>query len=267
MRAMKHNTRPKFMVARQRLIRQLLSSDKSGAARAALTLVSCTPKMPCRSAACPVCGLAFQAAAVAVVDTFIRGRARAIRNRMTALTIVPASGCLPPAELSVEDFKRVGAEIATALEALDLPATIIGLEASFNEDTTGRFEDHWCVHGHGLQRDWLSKAQTKALRAAFPSSERVQRPILCVPLDQEPEGRLYPFKPERFRRVTRLITDHRARAPYRKSKPYDLRPWQASSLAIVEHQFGFARRLVTHGIDETAFEGLLRALGWARDGP
>lgn len=264
---MKHDPQPKVMAARQRLIHQLRATDFREARELASVLDACTPTLPCRSAACPVCGLAFQQVAVAIVEEFIRAPARAIRNRMTFLTIAPASGCVPPDKLSLEDFERVGAEISAALAAIDLAATIVGLEASFNEDSTGCFEDHWCVHGHGLQVDWMSKAQKCALRAAFPHSELVRRPILCVPLDQEPAGRMYSFKPARLRRVTRLVTDDPTRAPYRKSKRRDLRPWQAVSLAIVEHRFGFSRRLVTHGIDEAAFEGQLRSLGWARDGP
>src|SRR4051812_5424409 len=87
--------------ARARLIRQLRASDEPGATAVADALDACTDSSPCRNAACPVCGLAFQEAAVSVVEHFIGVPARAVRNRMTAVTIVPASGCLPPDEISV----------------------------------------------------------------------------------------------------------------------------------------------------------------------
>ena len=264
---MAHDPHTRATLARVRLIGQLRRSNRSGGAALAAVLADCTPPNPCRSAACPVCGLASQAAAVALVGEFIRTPARAVRNRVTALTIVPASGCVAPDQLAVADFERVGAEIAAALTKLNLPATIIGLEASFNEDTTGRFEDHWCVHTHAIQRDWLSAAQEKDLRAEFPPSELVKQPVHCDPLDRRTAGQDYPFKPERFRRVTVLKTDHQTRAPYRESKHRGPRPWQAVSLAIVEHQLGFSRRLLTHGIDEQLVQQRFQARGWARDGP
>lgn len=264
---MAHDPHSKAALARHRLIGQLRASEVPGAEAVSDVLAACTPAAPCRSAACPVCGLASQATAVSLVEELISTPARAIRNRMTAITLVPASGIVAPEALSVEDFERVGAEITVAFAALALPAAIIGLEASFNEDTTGRFEDHWCVHGHANQFEWLSEVQTSGLRARFPPSRLVRQPVDCKPLDQRSQGRNYPFKPERVRRVTVWVTDHPLRAPYRDSKRRPLRPWQAVSLAIVEHELGFARRLRTHGIDERLIRGRLWAAGWGRDGP
>ena len=201
---MAHNPRTKATLARARLVGQLRRCDELGAAAVAAVLAACTDTHPCRSAACPVCGLAFQATAVALVEEFIRTPAREIRNRMTAITVVPAVGCVPPDALTVADFERVGAQITAAFAALNLPATIIGLEASFNEDTTGHFEDHWCGHTHSIQHDWLSKAQEEGLKDRFPRSRLIRRPVRCDRLDGRDEGRRYPFKPERVRRVHRL---------------------------------------------------------------
>ena len=86
----------KATLVRARLIGQLRRSNEPGAAALAAVLDRCTSTTQCRSAACPVCGLAFQAAAVALVEEFIRTPARAIRNRMTAITIVPGTGFLEP---------------------------------------------------------------------------------------------------------------------------------------------------------------------------
>lgn len=264
---MVHDANSKATHARRRLIGQLRGSEVPKAASLAAVLNACTDMHPCRSAACPVCGTALQQVAVSVVDQFIRVPARAIRSRMHALTIVPASGCLAPDDLTVEACERVGAEIAAAFARLGLLPCIIGLEVSFNEDQTGEVEPHWCVHGHANGLDWLSSTQVKDLRAAFPPSELVKRPIRCEPLDQDIRGRLYPFKPERLRRVTSLVEDDPERKPYRETKRRPLRPWQAVSLAIVDHQLGFQGRLLLHGIDEEAVRRHLAGLGWARDGP
>jgi len=264
---MAHDPHTKMTLARARLTSQLRKSELPGAAALAAVLAACTPSSPCRSAACPVCGLEFQATAVALVEEFIRKPSWTLRNRMTAITVVPTSGCVPPDVLAVEHFERVGAEIIAAFTALNLPATIIGLEASFNEDLTGEVEDHWCGHGHALQSDWLAAHQERALKDFFPRSSLVKRPIRCDKLDRRSAGLQYPFKPERARKVAWLNTSDPERAPFRATKRRELRSEQAPCLALVEHQLGFGRRLLTHGINERVVRQRLEAAGWARDGP
>lgn len=253
--------------ARRHLTNQLRVSDEPGTAALAAILDTCTGTAPCRSAACPACALAFQQAAVAIVEEHIRTPARAIRNRMTALTIVPAAGCLQPDDLSAEACDRVADEIMAALTTLCLPPTAVGIEVSANEDMTGEVEPHWSAHGHLISLEWLSRAQKAGLRACFPPSRLVKRPIHCVPLDQRLEGRLYPWKPDHVRRVIVIKNDKPERGPYRGTRHRALRPGQAVSLALVEHQRGFGGRLRIHGIDEGAVRERLVAFRWARDGP
>lgn len=264
---MAHDPQIKATLAHRQLIGQLRASDQPGAAALAGVLDHCTLVTPCRSAACPICALEFQQAAVSVVEQHIQVPARAIRNRMTATTIVPGTACLAPDDLTVEACQRVATEIMTAFAALGLPPAVIGFEVSFNEDVNGVVEPHWCPHGHSIGFDWLSAAQEKALRAAFPRTPLVKRPVKFDRLDKNPQGLRYPFKPEHVRRVTELVTDHPTRSPYPDSKRRGLRPWQAISLALVEHQRGFQGRLLTHGIDERVVRQQLQGLGWARDGP
>ncbi|MCJ2127572.1 hypothetical protein [Methylobacterium sp. E-045] len=252
----------KASLASQRLIGQLRRSEIGAAAQLADSLDVCTTLRPCRSAACPMCGAEFQDVMVAINGQFIRIPARSARNRAHAVTIVPSTGCVKPEDLSVEAFVKVGDEITTALIRLDYPPTLIGLEASFNEDATGKVEPHWCIHGHTNSVDWPTTKQENGIRAAFLASPWIKYPVHIDLLDDRIEGRRYPFKPERFRRVTQLITDNPGRRPYRDTKQRALRPWQAVSLAIVEHELGFERRLRIHGIDEKAFGEGLRGLDW-----
>ena len=181
------------LIMKRRLLYQLRASNEPEAAAVAAVLDSCIKPKPCQSAACPMCAAAFQEAAVAVVEQHIREPARAIRNRMTALTIVPASGCFAPNDLTVEACERVAAEITTALATLGLPPAVIGFEVSFNEDTTGEVAPHWCAHAHTCGRDWLSAAQVAGLRAAFPRSTQVKRPDqVRAPRSKSP-GAALPF--------------------------------------------------------------------------
>ena len=262
-----HDPSKRADYARRRLIGQLRRAECPDATALADVLGNCTADTPCGSAACPCCGLAHQQAAVSAVDRFIREPARAIRARMTLVTIVPAAGCVAPNDLTVELCRQIINQVVATFARLDLPASVIGLEVSFNEDLTGEVEPHWCIHVHAIVYDWLSDAQGKALRAAFPRSRWAKRPVDIRALDQCVNGRLYPFKAERFRREAYLKTDDPRRGPYRATRSKDLRPEQAVSLAIVEHQLGFGQRLLSHKIDEGALKRHLEGLEWARDGP
>lgn len=262
-----HDPSKRADYARRRLIGQLRRAEFPGATALADILGNCTAGMPCGSAACPCCGLAHQQAAVSAVDRFIREPARAIRGRMTAVTIVPAAGCVAPNDLTVELCRQIINQIVATFARLDLPASVIGLEVSFNEDLTKEVEPHWCIHVHAIVYDWLTDAQKKALRAAFVRSRWAKRPVYITELDHRINGRLYPFKAERFRRQAYIDDSNPKRRPFRATRSKDLRPEQAVSLAIVEHQLGFGQRLLSHKIDEGALKRHLEGLEWARDGP
>ena len=267
MKVAPNSTAREMMQARKQLISRLFQVKSLTAAVLAVTLARCSNAAPCRSAACPVCGLAFQRMAVSVVDHFIREPARPLRDRMTAITIIPASGCVAPDELTPETFQEAADEIQSKLAYLGLPPSITGIEASFNEDLTGKVEPHWCVHGHNIQIDWLSKVQKEQLRGVFPPTSRTPRPIRCDELDGNIRGRLYPFKPQRSRRVTYLKTGRATRKAYRATKHRPLRAEQATTLALIDHDVGLAGRLRLRDIDESAVQQHLLGLGWPRDGP
>ena len=264
-----HSLLQKTTRVRARLIHQLRRIDGPEAAALAATLASCRDTNSCRSAACPVCGLAFQHAACSLVEAVIREPARKLRGRMSAITIIPSTGCEAPEELTGDTFRRSTAEISAALTASGVGPCVVGIEASFNEDETGRVPPHWCVHGHIIALDWLSRSQGDALRSAFPGSDQVRRPVKIEPLDQDIAGRLYPFKPEKVRRVT-YQNDHNSkdnRGPSRDTHRRDLRPWQAVRLALIEHRLSYRGRLITHGIDKELAGRHLWGFGWPRDGP
>ena len=257
----------KASLKQQRLIGQLHRSEIEGAAAVAAHLEACEPATLCRSLACPVCGRAFQEVMVTVGDRFIRTPARAVRNRTHQLTIVSETGCVGLDELSPEVFERVGAETTAALADLGLPPALISLEASYNEDETGRLPPHWCAHTHGFGLDWVSAAQERGLKDRFRPSPWVKNPVRIDLLDQRIAAQRYHFKSERFRRVTELVTDHPTRNPYRDTDYRPLRPDQAVRLALAEHELGFGKRLLIHGIEAEAVRRHLASLGWPRDGP
>lgn len=252
----------------RRRIHQLRAAGRPEDRRLANALARCTEADPCRSGACIHCGRDFQRAAFDFIEQEIRVPAlRDVRGRMSALTIVPPVDCLTPADLKASACRRVMADVVAALDACEVSTYALSLDISFNEDTTGKLEPHWCAHVHGATREWLSDSQEQALGEAFPPSRMVSRPVDVDHLDRNETGRLYIFKPDRVRRVTFRNDRNPKRRPYRDSARRTLRPWQAVALAHVEHELGFDYRLVTHGIDENAVGAALDAFYRARDGP
>ena len=251
----------------RRRIHQLRAAGCPEDLHLANTLAQCTRDFPCRSAACINCGRAFQQIAFQLYDKHIRGFARRdLRGRMFAITVVPATGCLAPDDLTADACRRVVDDVCTALAACGTSVYALSLDISFNDDTTGAVCPYWSAHAHVAGPDWWSKAKGKSFKAAFPASVLVSRPVRIDQLDANDVGLLYLFKPNRVRRVTYLNESHPSRAPFRDNHRYVLRPHQAVTLAHVEHELGFAYRLIASGINKDTINDALVAFYSARDG-
>lgn len=251
---------------RSQLVYRLGKADSRAARRLSRLLSKCGSD-ECGSAACPVCCGHHQAAASSLVDVFIQQPASALRGRCTLVTVVPSIGIADPRTLTAQHFAEVRKALASALAAVGYGPAVFGIEASFVEDATGRFANHWSVHAHGIALDWPSEELERNLRAWFPPSGPILKPVDFERLDGRVNAALYVFKAERFRRDVRLSTATDKRAPHRKGIPRPLRPEQAVELALVDHEVGFRDRLLTHGIDEDHVSACLKALNWPRDGP
>ena len=251
------------------LIRHLRDAELPGAAALARTLMRCDDRRPCRSAACPHCGREFQLALFKLYREQIKAPARLRhRGRTSVLTIVPAAGIIEPEHLDAEVLHRVSEEVADALAACRLPPAIVTLDVSYNEDDRGRTPEHWCVHAQGVVSNWLSEGHLEALRARFPRTSRIRKPVDTDTLDNNPRGALYHLKPDRCRRVSYVVPAvEGGRNAYRDTKRYSLRPMQRVALALAEHEVGFEGRLISHDIGADAVEALFDAFYRVRDGP
>ncbi|WP_019905864.1 hypothetical protein [Methylobacterium sp. 77] len=264
---------PYYLKARRQNRRRLIGRLEHGSnaeRQLAATLVACTEADPCLSGACTECGGLLQLAALDLANRFVRGPARALRGRMTMITVVPSWGCVLPRELDAAVCRRVLAAVKAAAVASGITPSIFSLDISFNEDLTGKGPlPHWCVHAAGLATDWFSPAQERPFRAAFSRSSWVKRPVWFERIDASGAADLYALKPDRGRRVT-VWNERRLNAgggPSTKTSPRGLRAIQADELAMVEHQLGLAGRVIGCGIDNDAVERALGGFNWARDGP
>ena len=251
----------KLAVWRQKLIRWL--SQAGGKLEVALSriLASCTRDTPCRNAACPMCGLCYQIVGVAAIEELLDPHTRKFRGRMSLVTIIPEVGLIAPGQLRPHHYGQVKAKVEAAFRENGLEPALGCVEASFEEDLSGRVADHWALHAHVIVAEWLSLEQTAGLISAFPRSDRIGRPVMWQRLDDELAVRAYPFKPERFRGVSQDfgVTD---RKPPRQR---ELRHWQAVELARVEHQVGLVRKLISHGIDIETLHKHFNSMKRSRD--
>ncbi|WP_311274938.1 hypothetical protein [Methylobacterium sp. WCS2018Hpa-22] len=105
---------PNYLAARRQNRRRLIGRLKKGSdaeGQLAATLVACTEADPCLSGACTECGGRLQLAALDLADQYVREPARALRGRMTMITVVPSWGCILPGELNVAVCRRVLAAV------------------------------------------------------------------------------------------------------------------------------------------------------------
>lgn len=248
------------LLTRDSLIKRLLASTKVTTTALASALTKCTNAAPCHDGACPLCGLKFQNAAIELIEQVIGKAATACRGRMSMLTIVPATGIASPDDLTHGIVTQVIAEVKAALQVVGCPPGILCVDVSFNEDLTGEVSPHWCVHVHGIILDWLSLTQKVELKGWFPSSDKVKRPVMVVPLDDRPDAPLYVCKPQRERRETYLNDSGRdERRPHRATRSKVLRPAQAVALAGIEHRVGLMGRLFGHGVSDEVIQRHLEA--------
>lgn len=252
------------VLQQRRMIRWLKAAEHDPAAAALAAIIAeCEPAKPCFSGACPVCGEGFQGFGMGVVERLIARPARGqLRGRMAMVSLIPPGGCVGPGELTAAMIAQAVDEMLAALKTAEMPACVIGVDISFDEDQTGQVPSHWCVHGHGPCLDWPAVAQLEALRRALPGTAMTSRPVHVKRLDGLSDERVaaYAFKPKRVRRVTYLDRSAEGRSPFRNTHIHELRPDQQVALANAEHEFGLMRRLVIHGLEadevKCALDGL-----------
>lgn len=255
--------------AQARLVRYLRATTARGAGALAAVLESCTARSPCQSGACLRCGRDLQRAHARLVEEAIRTPARALRNRASLITLVPASACVEPGALTAQLLGSVRSQVAEAAMAAGLGPTVFGLDISYNVDLQGETDPYWMPHSHGTGLDWLSEAQNTKLRDDFPASGPIRRPVDVRELDGRPNGPEYAAKPDRFQRESYVNPGKPGaeRGPYRDTRYHALRVEQAVELALVEHEVGLRARVITHGIADEVVERHLGGFNWARDGP
>jgi hypothetical protein len=191
---------------RDRLLRDYPADN--AAITLAQKLDTCNARTPCRSPACPRCAQAAQENFVATVTAYTRERRAmlaAVRNRsrpqvtFAAVTIVPGSLASLPGYLGAPTVDQVHRWFTDRLAGARLTLLVGVLEVQFV--SCPRFPSQWLWHLHGLVETRNIDQVGRRLRALFPASSLVPRPIQIKPWDDSRRWLRYCLKLELRRRV------------------------------------------------------------------
>ncbi len=154
---------------------------------------------------------------------------------------------------SKRQFGRMLAQIKRDLTCL--PWVVGGIDVSVNEHAEG-------FHKPFYQFQLWAFTPTRALwrvehklRAHFPASRHVKRPVRVLPFDGDPRAFAYALKPNFDRRITRAaLTERQAAklgiAPRRQNtKHRPLLSAQEAELRVILHALGPKARLVLMGVE------------------
>jgi hypothetical protein len=147
-------------------------------------------------------------------------------------------------------FKVQKARIRTLIGALDF---------SYNEDerphaiAAGKaFQPHWSVHLHGfVPADQITPQVVTALRAMFPRSDEVPKPVDIKDFDGNPRAPAYSMKTRIQRRLTIMGTswDRNGQPRLARNTRYrPLRPRQEAELRLMLDRMAMRDRLVLVGV-------------------
>jgi hypothetical protein len=160
-------------------------------------LDGCTPRRPCTSGACPICGTAAQRVFVDATRNVFRGPAGA----WVAVNVVYGRAAVDCGALDGGVFDKLRRRLDRALGDCGVHA-FGAFDISANRHEHEEFEPHWAPHALIFAPASRMRASADHLRRWFPPDERVPRPVKIQEFDGSARGRAYTFKPDFFERIS-----------------------------------------------------------------
>jgi len=169
---------------------------RDGAAEVEASLAHCQPPNGnCRSAACILCGRAFQRFVVRQGNSLF---ASAGKENLYLLTVVPEAAQAQIGALGSHDLSAVTSGFASAMKSVDDVRFLAGWDISLNDERQRGNGKFWQPHLHAVVETSHQKALKGALSKQF-ASERIHRPVQFQPnFDGSNRGFSYPFKVGHF---------------------------------------------------------------------
>lgn len=193
----------------------------------------CTPKRPCRSAACLPCRQRTH-------ENFIQNYlpvaesiwARASHDhgggKMEAITIVPSFGRISRGHLQDADLVRIRKKMLQLVRHHAPRAKLyLFIDISLNKAAGPSLEDHWQIHAHGLVLNLSLKAKKKLARALGKQERTHCCPLVVKPMWQLSGWLEYMSKP-RFKKRMPNPDSMPSATPQRKltlKEDYELNRW------------------------------------------
>lgn len=249
---------------RQKLVELLRRHHNKhpGAKFVADALDACAPGARCSSGACPECRRATQRLFVSRGLVAIE-RLHPSVKKWVAVTIIPTDASPSSEEILPASIKDARRRIRDAFATAGLQTFIGGIDIcsvefdvrNLSPEQQGLWpaRSYRCAHGYFLvpEQEWL--LAEPILRALFPRSLTVPRPIWAEDWDEDPRCVAYAMKAAFGRRiVTPAYFDDEGKKVGRNTliRP-DLRVRHAVKLAIRLHRFGLTARWMRRGVFQT----------------
>jgi hypothetical protein len=207
-------------------------------------LWACRPGDPCRSPACPCCRRAHG-------RWFVASGAKALRaidDGIKVLGVTDARHSEPIGALTPDVFWKTGDNIADILKRCGVTNSIVTVDISANESEDGAFEPHWQPHGWAFAPAAQVNAAEKAIRAAFPRTDTVPRPVNTQNWDGDLAALGYGFtEPVRRVSTTKPAASDGSRAACRDTRVRALRVEQRREFLMKVDRAGFPSLLNLRG--------------------
>jgi hypothetical protein len=160
-------------------------------------LANCSPRARCMSGACPVC-----------VDLHSKSLVQALQNGLTEEPIVFTTIVAARSATAIGDLHRfnpalTARQIRYATSKIGFYRAFFLLDATLNEHKTGRYEPFWCMHYHGLVAGIRPDVLKEQLKAQYPATDAIPRPISTTEWDGNPDALAYLLTSNFDRRIAR----------------------------------------------------------------
>ena len=188
-----HSKNPR-QASREKLVRQLRRAGRRNkrARKLADKLDRCSPRRPCWSGACPVCGLAVRRHLTGEIRRFLRDHDSS--GEVMAISIVVPSSVVPIGELNRFSPANFARRIKYALDKAKVAWVVGCIDYSVNFHEADRYEPHWSVHLHGFTVTDDQTALRRRLVEAVKKSDAIPRPVRVTPWDGSKKAIRYTLK-------------------------------------------------------------------------
>jgi hypothetical protein len=221
--------------------------DGVGSAQLVTKLANCGPDHRCLSPACPECSFAFRALTTAVALPYLLGHTD--RQKIVCVSVVPADGTILPGQLSVPQHVRNNRRWKEALGRAEVTWFLGATDWSFNHHAQDRYEPHWLEHFYGFTATEDLDELKRNLRAQFPATDAIPRPVKVKRWDGRKRALHYMAKSDFFRRIgtdegKRSSGEGAERPEHRATDKQPLRSQEQFDLLIHLDQIGMQSRFL-----------------------